>query len=80
MYAVSTRFICYLTKTSSEYKHLFAAKEPHNSKTVLAVGSPLKANTIEKYFLLEKDIKTIKGSLLENPYTFEFDLSLSSQK
>ena len=73
MYSNSNKFICHLADSDSNYKNIFTAMQPENSRTILAVNSPLKRNTIEKYYTTEEDLETIKGSLLEIPHIFTFD-------
>ena len=73
MYSNSNKFICHLADSHSNYKNLFTATQPENARTILAVNSPLKRNTIEKYYTTEEDLETIKGSLLEIPHIFTFD-------
>jgi len=66
-------FLCHVASSDSSFKSIFVAKDPSKTVSVMAVNSPLKANTIEKYFLKECDLQTIKGSLLEAPHIFKFD-------
>ena len=81
MNSLSQEFWCYLKDTKSGYKNFFAASnEPKGSKSILSVQTPLKRKTIEKYFLKEKDIETIKESLLEEPKIFQFDKVFNSEK
>ena len=67
------KFICLVLDSSSGFKHLYCAQQPDRARSVLSVKSPLKQSALEKYFVQESDLHSIKESLIEKPSVFTFD-------
>ncbi len=69
----SFKSVCMVIDSSSGHKHLFCAHQPDKAKSVLAVKTPLKSTAIDKYFIQEDDLPSIKESLVEKPTVYRFD-------
>lgn len=65
--------LCLVVESQSSHQHLFCAKQPDKARSVIAVKTPLKNTAIDKYFIQENDLISIKESLVEKPTVFEFD-------
>ena len=67
-------FTAYINQAEeTDLRHFFSADNPKNSRSLLVSPSPLKGETIEKYFRNEDDVDTIKQTFLEVPKLYTFD-------
>lgn len=73
MSADNFQSFCLVVDPQGTHKHLFSAQEAEHAKSVLSVKTPLKKNAIDKYFINEDDLASIKQSLVEKPVVYRFD-------
>lgn len=64
---------CLVVESQSGHKHLFCAQQSEKARSVLSVKTPLKNTAIDKYFIQESDLASIKESLVEKPTVYTFD-------
>ena len=65
--------LCLVVDSQGGHKHLFCAQKADTAQSVLSVKTPLNSTAIDKYFLSEADLGSIKQSLVEKPTVYRFD-------
>lgn len=69
---MSVSTLCYIVDGQGDFKHIFAAQESSEARSVLTVKTSLKQAALEKYFIQEEDIGPIIESLQVKPTVFTF--------
>ncbi len=69
---MSLNTLCYIVDGQGDFKHLFAAQESSEARSVLTVKTSLKQAALEKYFIQEEDLGPIVESLQVKPTVFTF--------